>query len=146
MTRVSRAEIDASEEGREEVFFVDRLLEGWAWYARNTGLPRLTTKCSLGSLQKADDQGEASAARARVLELTDGQFLLIDQTVASLPKALRRIVWGEYWHPAPLKVKARRASLTVLEYRQRLNAARWAVYVSLQPSTDWWRRAFPELR
>lgn len=128
-------------EGKDEVKFVDRLLEAWLYLSRHTGLPVLETRCPLGAMIKRDPADCAVEARARVMDLTDSQFLAIDQAVARLPAPLRRVVFVEYWQSGSARQKARRMrpALTHLEYRQRLNAAQWALYVALLPDVERWR-------
>jgi hypothetical protein len=143
MTRLRAAEIEAADtavdEGKIEVRMADRFLEGWLWVSRNTGLPRQDTACTLGRLSKPTEPEAAPAARARVLDLDDQQFLAIDRAVGRLPRALRRMVFVEYGWAAPQRAKARELRLTHLDYRQRLNAAQWAVYAALTPHIDrWW--------
>lgn len=136
----SAAEL-AYNEGKDEVKFADHLLEAWAWLSRNTGLPRQTTHCSLGAMVKRDPTEDALAARVQVLDLSDEQFARIDREVGRLPKPLRRVVWTEYWRPGSGKQKARSMSppMTYIDYRQRLNAAQWALYSALLPDVERWR-------
>lgn len=142
MTPLNRTEIEdaetAREEGKREVRMADRFLEGYVWSSRNTGLPRLGTHCTLARYRPTEEPESAPAARARQLDLNDAQFIAIDRVVGRLPRALRRMVWVEYSWAAPRRAKARELRITHLDYRQRLNAAQWAVYAALTPDIDRW--------
>jgi hypothetical protein len=110
-----------------ETKFVDQLLEGWAKWARNTGIDqRPTAAGDLWQIQSIVEVG------TYVLELTDANFVLVDQKIAHLPRRLHAVVFVEYMGPEPsAKEKAARMGLAYLAYRQRLHAAQWALYASL---------------
>jgi hypothetical protein len=139
--KVSLAEAQSLyDEGRSEVVYVDRLLEAWAWCGRNTTLPRLTTHCSLAHvIQSKPEPGSVVAARARVLDLDDERFAQIDRAVCRLPAALKRVVMVEYWKPGPQRAKAKQLGIPREDYRGRLAAAQWAIYILLLPEIEQWR-------
>jgi hypothetical protein len=110
-----------------ETQFIDQLLEGWAKWARNTGVDqRATTFADLWPTPTIIELG------TYVLELTDENFCLIDHKVAHLPRRLHAIVYVEYMGSEPTaKQRAARMGLAYLAYRQRLHAAQWALYAAL---------------
>jgi DNA-directed RNA polymerase specialized sigma24 family protein len=146
VTTLTRGQIQAAEtaldEGKKEVRFADRLLEGWAYDSRHTGLPATVTHCTLAAYRPPAETDSVVAARAMSLELTDDQFLAIDRSVGKLPPSLKRIVFIEYWRHGPQRQKARAMNLKYGEYRERLVAARWGVYLLLQPAVERWRSEF----
>jgi hypothetical protein len=148
MTSLNRAEIEAAEtalsEGKKEVVFADRLLEGWAYDSRHTGLPRTSARGTLAAYCPEVLTDSALVARALALELTDDQFLAIDHSVGKLPPPLRRIVFIEYQRLGPQRQKARQMNLKLGEYRERLVAARWGVYLQLLPAVERWRAEFSD--
>jgi hypothetical protein len=115
-----------------ETQFIDRLLEGWAKWSRNTGIDqRPTAAGDLWQIQAIIELGDY------VLELTDENFVIVDQKVAVLPRRLHAIVFVEYLGPGPSsKQRAERIGLTYLAYRQRLHAAHWTLYASLSPHIE----------
>lgn len=115
-----------------ETQFIDRVLEGWAKWARNSGINQRPV--AFGQMFKSPTIIEIGDY---VLELTDENFLLVDQKVAILPRRLHAIVFVEYTGPGPSsKERAARMGLAYLAYRQRLHAAQWALYASLMPYVD----------
>lgn len=128
------------QEGRSEVEFVDRLLEAWSYCSRHTTLPRQDTHCSLAGVMKPEPNPESViAARARVLDLNDAQFAQIDKSICRLPRVLKRVVFLEYGRPGPQRAKAKQLKISHHDYRARLAAAQWAVYIGLMPDVDRWR-------
>jgi hypothetical protein len=139
--KVSLAEAQSLyDESKSEVVYVDRLLEAWAWCGRNTSMPRLSTHCSLAHvIVSKPEPGSVVAARARSLDLDDAQFALIDRAVCRLPATLKKIVLSEYWHGGQQSAKAKHLNLSRTDYRGRLAAAQWAVYILLLPDIEQWR-------
>lgn len=112
-----------------ETQFVDQVLEGWAKWARNTGVDQRAT--TFNDLWPTPTIIEISTY---VLELTDENFCLIDSKIAHLPRRLHAIVFIEYMGPEPTaKQRAARIGLAYLAYRQRLHAAQWTLFASLLP-------------
>ena len=66
-----------------------------------------------------------------VVELYDDNFVLIDQSIALLPRRLNQIVFIEYMDEGPARSKAQTMGLAYLAYRQRLHAAQWALHTLL---------------
>lgn len=118
-----------------ETKFIDQLLEGWAKWARNTGIDQRPT--SAGDLWQIQAIIEA---RTHVLQITDDGFTLVDQRIAMLPGRLRGVVFIEYMDSGTSEHKARRLGLNRLSYRQRLHAAQWTLFASLLPEIDNWRQ------
>lgn len=109
-----------------ETKFIDQVLEGWAKWAKNTGVDqRPTAAGDLWQIQAIIGAGEW------VIELCDDNFVLIDQKIALLPYRLNQIVRVEYMDGGPSRVKAKRMGIAYLAYRQRLHAAQWALYTLL---------------
>ncbi len=117
-----------------ETKFIDQLLLGWASWARRDGINLRPT--SAGQLWQISAIIEA---RDSVIVLTDDAFVLIDGAIAKLPRRLCLIIKVEYQDGRPSEAKARSIGLNRLAYRQRLNAAQWALYAALLPSLDDWR-------
>lgn len=110
-----------------ETQFIDQLLEGWAKWARNTGVDQRAT--IFGDLWPTPTIVEVSTY---VLELTEENFCLIDHKIAHLPRRLHAIVFIEYMAMEPTaKQRAAKMGLAYLAYRQRLHAAQWALYAAL---------------
>lgn len=118
-----------------ETQFIDRVLEGWAAWARNTGIDLRPT--SAGDLWQISTMIEA---RDYVLVMTDDAFVIVDQQVARLPRKLGLTVTLEYQDGRTSEQKARALGLNRLGYRQRLHAAQWILFTALLPSLDGWRR------
>jgi len=109
-----------------ETKFIDQLLEGWAKWARNTGIDqRPTAAGELWQIEMIIGSGEW------VIELYDDNFVLIDQKIALLPRRLNQIVFIEYMEGGPSRAKAREIGLAYLAYRQRLHAAQWSLHTLL---------------
>jgi hypothetical protein len=118
-----------------ETKFIDRLLEGWAKWARNTGIDqRPTCAGDLWQIQAIIEVG------TYVMQITDDGFTLVDQRIANLPGRLRGIVFVEYMAAGTSEHKAHRLGLNRLGYRQRLHAAQWTLYANLLPEIDNWRQ------
>jgi hypothetical protein len=114
-------------EHASETKLMDQFLEGWAKWARATGIDQRPTPA--GDLWQIQTMIEAATY---VLELNDANFILIDQHIARLPQRLHAVVFVEYLGPgATGKQKAERMGLQHFAYRQRLHAAQWALYASL---------------
>jgi hypothetical protein len=118
-----------------ETQFIDRVLEGWAAWARNTGIDLRPT--SAGDLWQISTMIEA---RDYVLVMTDDAFVIVDQQVARLPRRLRLVVTVEYQDSRSSDQKAKGVGLNRLAYRQRLHAAQWSLFTALLPSLDGWRQ------
>jgi hypothetical protein len=115
-----------------ETQFIDRVLEGWAKWARNSGINQRPV--AFGQMFKSPTIIEVGDY---VLELSDENFCLVDGKIAHLPRRLHAIVFVEYMGPGPSsKEKAGRMGLAYLAYRQRLHAAQWALYASLLPYVE----------
>lgn len=115
-----------------ETQFIDQLLEGWAKWARNTGVDQRAT--TFGDLWPTPTIIEVGTY---VLELSDENFCLVDGRIAHLPRRLHSIVFIEYMGPGPsAKQRADRMGLAYLAYRQRLHAAQWALFASLMPHIE----------
>ncbi len=125
------------EEGRDEVVFVDLLLEAWKYDSRHTGLPRTESKCAWPRFQA--EPGDEIPEAVRVLDLSDAQFLAVDRAIVKLPPALHRMIRVEYGMRAPQSARARHLNLSRLDYRSRLLAAQWGVYTALMPDVERWR-------
>jgi hypothetical protein len=118
-----------------ETKFVDQLLEGWAKWARDTGIDQRPTPAGdLWQIQSIIEIG------TYVLELNDASFVLIDQTIAALPARLKQIVFIEYMDQRPSRAKAKSIGLMHLAYRQRLHAAQWVLHAGLISYIDDLRR------
>lgn len=118
-----------------ETKFIDQLLEGWAKWARNSGIDqRPTCAGDLWQIQAIIEAG------TYVMQITDDGFTLVDQRIAMLPHRLRGIVFIEYMGAGTSEHKAGRLGLNRLAYRQRLHAAQWALFASLLPEIDGWRQ------
>lgn len=118
-----------------ETKFVDQLLEGWAKWAKNTGIDlRPTCAGDLWQIQAMIDAG------TYVMRLTEDAFTLVDRRIAKLPGRLRGIVFIEYMASGNSEEKSRRLGLNRLAYRQRLHAAQWTLFASLLPEIDSWRQ------
>lgn len=118
-----------------ETQFIDRVLEGWAAWSRNTGID-LRPTCA-GDLWQIQAMIEA---RDYVLVMTDDAFVTVDQQVAKLPRRLKFAIMVEYRDGRPSDAKARVLGLNRLAYRQRLHAAQWSLFTALLPSLDGWRQ------
>lgn len=115
-----------------ETKFIDRVLEGWAKWARNSGINQQPV--AFGQMFKSPAIIEVGDY---VLELTDDNFCLVDNKIAHLPRRLHAIVFVEYMGPGPSsKERAARMGLAYLAYRQRLHAAQWTLYANLLPHVD----------
>jgi hypothetical protein len=109
-----------------ETKFIDQLLEGWAKWARNTGIDqRPTAAGELWQIEMIIGSGEW------VIELYDDNFVLVDQKIALLPQRLNQIVFVEYMEGGPSRSKALEMGLAYLAYRQRLHAAQWSLHMLL---------------
>lgn len=115
-----------------ETQFVDQLLEGWAKWARNTGVDQRPTQA--GDLWQIQTIIEATT---HILELSDDAFTLVDQKIAHLPRRLHGIVFVEYMGHGSTEQKAVHIGLNRLGYRQRLHAAQWALFAALTPHIHW---------
>lgn len=117
-----------------ETKFVDQLLEGWAKWARNSGIDQRPT-CA-GQLWQIQAIIEATT---HVMQLTDDAFTLVDQKIAHLPRRLHAVVFVEYMGPGTSEHKARRMGLNRIAYRQRLHAAQWTLFAALVPEIHHWQ-------
>lgn len=118
-----------------ETKFVDRVLEGWAAWARNDGIDLRPT--SFGELWQIQAILEA---KDYVLVMTDDAFVTVDQAITHLPRRLRFTVMVEYRDSRSSDQKAKALGLNRLAYRQRLHAAQWMLFRDLLPSLDGWRQ------
>lgn len=118
-----------------ETKFIDQLLEGWAKWARNSGID-LRPTCA-GDLWQIQAMIEASTY---VMTLTHDAFTLVDGRIAHLPRRLYLIIFVEYMRQGTSEQKAKSMGLNRMAYRQRLHAAQWTLFASLQPDIDAWRQ------
>ncbi|HEY3678983.1 MAG TPA: hypothetical protein VGL45_09705 [Bradyrhizobium sp.] len=114
-----------------ETKFIDQLLEGWAKWARNSGVDQRPT--AAGDLWQIETMFEIGTY---VLELVDDNFVLVDQKIALLPRRLNQVVFIEYMGAGPSKAKAQQIGLAYLAYRQRLHAAQWSLHTLLSEFID----------
>lgn len=113
-----------------ETKYVDRLLEGWAKWSQSSGIDqRPTSFGKLWHIHSVEEMGHE-------LVISDDQFLVIDQCVASLHHRLRGVVYVEYLGYGTGEDKARRFGLKYTAYRQRLHAAQWTLFAFLEPEID----------
>lgn len=133
------AALDRYQEGKVEVRFVDELLEAWAWFSRDNGLPKLDCDSWLGRMQKPEAEECAERARARALNLNPVQFDRIDRVVSQLPAALRKVVRVEYLvRGLTQEARAGRLRLGKTAYASRRLAAQWVVWHALWPDIERW--------
>lgn len=117
----------------DDVAFIDRVLESWAAWARNSGMPI----CSSSSL--AYSSGRDSLLS--VLPLSDDNFGRVDQAVARLHVDSRAIVHVHYCrHESESKRrKAELCGLSVRHYDSTLTQAQLDVFEALQPDVYGWQ-------
>ena len=116
----------------EDVAFVDRLLESWAAWSRNAGLP-LISHCS-ARYSTGHDKLRC------VLRLDDGKFARVDAVVAKLEKSKRAVIWLHYCRDEneSKSRKAAIAGMTTRAYSAALHDAQLDVHDGLRPDVyDW---------
>lgn len=120
-----------------ETALIDRVLEGWGkWSQRGTvNLEPI----AIGFIWRIPDMLTAH----HELVLSDWKFHIVDRYVAVLPSKLKTVVFIEYVRSddeATSELKAARAGLNRLGYRQRLHSAQWTLFTCLRVYLDAWRQ------
>lgn len=117
----------------EDVAFTDRLLESWAAWARNAGMPL----CSHSSLRYSTGRDSLLS----VLKLSDDQFGRVDRAVARLAQDARAIINVHYCRSEnePKRRKAQMCNLTLREYETLLTQAQADVFEALVPDVYGWQ-------
>lgn len=117
----------------EDIAFVDRVLESWAAWARNAGLPA----CSHSSLRYTSGRDSLPA----VLRLSDEKFARVDRAVAHLHADSRAIIHVHYCrHESESKVrKAELCGMSLRHYKSALAQAQLDVFESLVPDVYTWQ-------
>lgn len=118
----------------DETRYMDRALESWCWWANGVG-PQAPV--SFGDLLNisSDDPGSG------LLELTDDQFVLIDQTVARLADYYKHLIDVEYRWGGTQEQKAKHFELNRDRYRERVVEMLALVYQNLMPEIEAWRES-----
>jgi hypothetical protein len=109
----------------EDIAFVDRLLESWAAWARNAGLPR----CASPSIKYSSGRD----CLPHVLAMSDDSFAVVDRAVAQLSAERKHVVRVHYCreeHESRQR-KAMMCGITMRQYNARLRDAQLDVYDSL---------------
>lgn len=117
----------------DDLAFVDRVLESWAAWSRNAGLPLVSHPSARYS---------TGHDRLRsVLMLTDAEFGKVDRVVAKLDTPAKAIVWLNYCRDEgeTKRRKAERAGITVRMYDASLLAAQLEVHTGLRPDVYNWQ-------
>lgn len=116
----------------EDIAFMDRVLESWAAWARNNGMPL----CSHTSLRYSSGRDSLPA----VIKLSDDKFARVDRAVAHLHATSRAIIHVHYCrHESESKCKkAERCGMSLRHYKSTLAQAQLDVFDSLVPDIyDW---------
>lgn len=116
----------------EDVALIDRVLESWADWAKNAGLPL----CSHPSLQYAS----ARESHSVVLPLSDDNFARVDRAVAHLHTDSRAIIHVQYCRRENESrgKKAEACGMSLRHYKAALAQAQLEVLEALQPDIyDW---------
>lgn len=89
----------------------------------------------------------------RLVDLSDDEFLLVDQSLAKIDELHRDIIETEYDDPSPAHLKARAMGYggpnngaVVAKYRRDLADAECALYELLMPSIELWEASRPVRR
>lgn len=116
----------------EELALIDRVLDSWAVWARNSGLPL----CSHSSLRYTAGRNHHS----EVLPLSDDKFGLVDRAVARLHIDARAIIHVHYCRREneSASKKAEACGVSLRHYRAALTQAQLDVLESLQPDIYCW--------
>lgn len=116
----------------EDIAFIDRVLESWAAWARNAGMPVY----SHTSLRYSSGRDSLPS----VLRLSDEKFARVDRAVAHLHADSRAIIHVHYCrHENESKVKkAERCSMSLRHYKAALAQAQLDVFESLVPDIYSW--------
>src|SRR5262245_29684903 len=111
----------------DELAFVDRVLESWAMWARDAGMP----VCSHSSLRFSNGRDSLPAT----LQLGDERFARVDRAVAHLHPNARAIIHVHYCRAEneSKRKKAERCGMSMRHYQASLQQAQLDVFESLQP-------------
>lgn len=116
----------------EDVAFMDRVLESWAAWARNSGMPL----CSHSSLRYSTGRDSMLS----VLPLSDEQFTRVDRAVAKLGEHYRAIIHVHYCRgdSESKRRKAQLCNMTLHTYEGFLTQAQADVFEALLPDVYGW--------
>ncbi len=117
----------------EDIAFMDRVLESWAAWARNCGVPL----CSHSSLRYSSGRDSLPS----VLRLSDEKFARVDRAVAHLHRDSKAIIHVHYCrHESETKArKAELCNMSVRHYKSALAQAQADVFDSLVPDVYTWQ-------
>lgn len=116
----------------EDLGFIDRVLESWSAWARDSGLPHVSHTSARYST------GHESLRS--YLMLDDRQFGRVDRAVARLGAGMRAIIQVHYRRDEneSKRQKARLCDLTLRAYEGRLAQAQAELHYELRPDVyDW---------
>lgn len=116
----------------DDIALVDRVLESWAAWARDAGLP----SCSHSSMRYSSGRD----VMPHVLPLSDEKFARVDRAVAQLHVDSRAIVHVQYCrHESESKSKkAERCGISLRHYKAALLQAQLDVFDAIVPDVyDW---------
>lgn len=116
----------------EDIAYIDRVLESWASWARDAGMP----VCSHTSLRYSSGRDSLPS----VLALSDDKFARVDRAVAHLHQSSRAIIHVHYCrHESETKSKkAERCNMSLRHYKSALAQAQLEVFDSLAPDVYSW--------
>ena len=117
----------------DDIAFVDRVLESWASWARNSGLPR----CSSPSIKYSSGR----ETLPHILAMSDDSFAVVDRAVARLITERRAVLHVHYMRSEfeSRQRKAKHCGLTLRQYTNLVRDAQLDVYEQLAANVAAWQ-------